>query len=149
MIKSYKSLLASVLVLGLAGFGSATSASAAPAAGLKSMNSAAAQEANSNLIKVGRRHHRAHGHRHRGWRGHRGWQRHSFRHRHHRHHRRHWGRTAAIVGGVVAGAAIANAHRGGSYSAIERCEARFRSFDRRTGTYTTYGGETRLCPYLR
>lgn len=31
----------------------------------------------------------------------------------------------------------------------ERCEARFRSFDPRTGLYTTYGGQKRPCPYLR
>ncbi|MFV0294825.1 MAG: BA14K family protein [Hyphomicrobiaceae bacterium] len=33
--------------------------------------------------------------------------------------------------------------------AIERCADRFRSFNRRTGTYITYGGVERLCPYLR
>jgi hypothetical protein len=37
----------------------------------------------------------------------------------------------------------------GPADAIARCEATFRSFDRATGTYTTYEGETRLCPYLR
>jgi len=31
----------------------------------------------------------------------------------------------------------------------QRCAARFRSFDWRTGLYTTYDGEKRLCPYLR
>jgi hypothetical protein len=29
------------------------------------------------------------------------------------------------------------------------CAQSFRSFDWRTGTYTTYNGERRLCPYLR
>jgi hypothetical protein len=33
--------------------------------------------------------------------------------------------------------------------AVARCAARFRSFNPRTGTYVTYGGETKLCPYLR
>ena len=34
-------------------------------------------------------------------------------------------------------------------SAKERCARRFRSFDWDTGLYTTYGGKTKLCPYLR
>jgi BA14K-like protein len=29
------------------------------------------------------------------------------------------------------------------------CAENFRSFEWRTGLYTTYGGERRLCPYLR
>jgi hypothetical protein len=33
--------------------------------------------------------------------------------------------------------------------AVARCAAQFRSFNPRTGTYTTYGGEVRLCPYLQ
>lgn len=33
--------------------------------------------------------------------------------------------------------------------AVARCASQFRSFDVRTGTYTTYEGEVRLCPYLR
>ncbi|MEZ5855274.1 MAG: BA14K family protein [Hyphomicrobiaceae bacterium] len=32
---------------------------------------------------------------------------------------------------------------------VARCASRFRSFSVRTGTYITYGGEERLCPYLR
>ncbi len=31
----------------------------------------------------------------------------------------------------------------------EKCDRRFRSFEWDTGMYTTYGGERRLCPYLR
>lgn len=31
---------------------------------------------------------------------------------------------------------------------MARCAARFRSFDRATGTYVTYGGQVRICPYL-
>lgn len=38
---------------------------------------------------------------------------------------------------------------GAGGSGVARCEAEFRSFNRRTGTYTTYGGETKVCPYLR
>jgi hypothetical protein len=33
--------------------------------------------------------------------------------------------------------------------ALARCASQFRSFNAHTGTYTTYEGETRLCPYLR
>ena len=29
------------------------------------------------------------------------------------------------------------------------CAQNFRSFEWKTGMYTTYGGERRLCPYLR
>jgi hypothetical protein len=35
-----------------------------------------------------------------------------------------------------------------SSAAWARCEAEFRSF-RADGTYTTYGGEQKVCPYLR
>lgn len=31
---------------------------------------------------------------------------------------------------------------------VAECAARFRSFDPSTGTYVTYNGETRTCPYL-
>jgi len=30
-----------------------------------------------------------------------------------------------------------------------KCDRRFRSFEWDTGMYTTYGGERRVCPYLR
>ncbi len=35
------------------------------------------------------------------------------------------------------------------YSAKERCDRRFRSFEWDTGLYTTYGGHKKLGPYLR
>jgi BA14K-like protein len=38
---------------------------------------------------------------------------------------------------------------GAPYSAKERCARRFKSFEWDTGRYTTYGGDERLCPYLR
>ncbi|WP_170937144.1 BA14K family protein [Rhodomicrobium sp. R_RK_3] len=38
---------------------------------------------------------------------------------------------------------------GAPYSAQERCARRFKSFDWDTGRYTTYGGRSKLCPYLR
>lgn len=40
-------------------------------------------------------------------------------------------------------------YEGAPYSAKERCARRFRSFERDSGLYTTYGGQTKLCPYLR
>lgn len=87
------------------------------------------------------------------WRGHR----HHWRHRHHgywRHrHRHHFGRDLAIglglgVAGALAGSA-ARGYYGYSSDARARCAARFRSFEWDTGLYTTYGGDKRLCPYLR
>jgi hypothetical protein len=40
-------------------------------------------------------------------------------------------------------------YAGAPYSAKERCARRFRSFEWESGLYTTYGGQTKLCPYLR
>ena len=86
-------------------------------------------------------------------------------HRHHRHAHRRW-----RGGGVYFGAPYYYGAWGPSYyyddfydapyyddvpvasyddDDVERCAARYRSFDRRTGTFLTYGGERRLCPYLR
>jgi hypothetical protein len=33
--------------------------------------------------------------------------------------------------------------------AVARCEARYRSFDRASGTFLSTSGERKLCPYLR
>jgi hypothetical protein len=95
-----------------------------------------------------------------------------FRRGHGRHHHRHhgWSGRDALIGlgiGAVAGGIIAsqpygygygapNAYGGPVYggpayadaSGWERCQAEFRSL-RADGTYTTYGGEQKLCPYLR
>ena len=40
-------------------------------------------------------------------------------------------------------------YEGVPYSAKERCDRRFRSFEWETGLYTTYRGNKKLCPYLR
>jgi hypothetical protein len=40
-------------------------------------------------------------------------------------------------------------YKGVPYSAKERCDRRFGSFEWDTGLYTTYGGNKKLCPYLR
>lgn len=95
--------------------------------------------------------------------GHRSWRHRHWRHRHH-HHRRWW------RGGVYFGAPYYYGSWGPSFyddyfyddpvivdepvasyddDAVERCDARYRSFDRSTGTFMTYGGERKLCPYLR
>lgn len=37
----------------------------------------------------------------------------------------------------------------GDPDALALCASRFRSFNANTGTYVTYDGEERLCPYLR
>lgn len=87
-----------------------------------------------------------------------------FRRGYHRHHR-HW------RGGIGFGAPYFYGAWGPSYyyddfydapiydydepiasyddDAVERCAARYRSFDRRTGTFLHNNGQRRLCPYLR
>lgn len=69
-----------------------------------------------------------------------------------RRHRRHYDGInpgAFLALGIVG----ALAHRGMSeshaHSAMQRCANTYRSFEWDTGLYTTYGGEKRLCPYLR
>jgi len=81
--------------------------------------------------------------------------------------RRHGGRGVGIglgiAGAIVGGAIIANEvdrdryysgdryYGGPDYAddAVGRCAAEFRSFNPNTGAYTTYEGQTVLCPYLR
>ena len=91
----------------------------------------------------------------------------------HRHHRHSWRGRDALIGlgiGAIAGSMIASqgygygapyygapyaygapAYGGPTYadsSGWERCRAQFRSL-RADGTYTTYSGQQKLCPYLR
>lgn len=55
------------------------------------------------------------------------------------------GLAIGIVGALIAkGVSEASAR-----DRFARCEAEFQSFDPETGTYITYSGEERLCPYLR
>jgi hypothetical protein len=97
----------------------------------------------------------------RRWHGHRGYYRGG----------RGWGRGVAIgLGAAVVGGIIANeiyrpragyyyddyAYDGPYYrpsrfagDARTLCAENFRSFEWRTGLYTTYDGDKRLCPYLR
>ena len=83
---------------------------------------------------------------------------------------RGWGYAPWIGGGIVAGAIIADRaylprrgyyydtydYRGPYYYPADYagdprdiCARNFKSFEWRTGLYTTYGGERRLCPYLK
>lgn len=65
------------------------------------------------------------------------------------------GLAVGIIGSIIAqGAAEAHRDRGYDGYADEdwrwrKCDREFRSFEYDTGMYTTYGGERRLCPYLR
>lgn len=81
----------------------------------------------------------------------RGWRR-GYRYRrgpYRRGYRRGYG-AGALIGGIIAGTIIAAAIREGrarDYD-MRRCAHEFRSFDPVTGTYITYEGEERICPYL-
>ncbi len=59
------------------------------------------------------------------------------------------GLGAALTLGLVGALVASGIDRAAAEDRIARCESQFRSFDRSSGTYTTYGGETRVCPYLR
>lgn len=82
----------------------------------------------------------------------RGYRSRDWRRRHWRGSRRYyddWNPGAFIALGVLG--ALLNKGHSESYarSAMQRCDDRFRSFEWDTGLYTTYGGDKRLCPYLR
>lgn len=77
-----------------------------------------------------------------------------------RDRRRHWNRYgrryndrinpgAFIALGVLGALINSGVSESHARSAMERCANRFRSFEWNTGLYTTYGGDKRLCPYLR
>jgi len=81
----------------------------------------------------------------------RGWRR-GYRYRrgpYRRGYRRGYG-AGALIGGIIAGTIIAAAIREGRARDhdIRRCAHEFRSFDPVTGTYISYEGEERICPYL-
>jgi len=107
------------------------------------------------LIHVRDRYYRHHGHRG-SWVGkksrggrhsyhHRRYRHHYYRgHRHHYYDHGYYYGGAAIVG-LAAGAIIAGAASTNYNTWIARCEARYRSFDRRTGTYLGYDGYRHPC----
>ncbi len=92
-----------------------------------------------------------------GWGGGRGW------HGHWRGHRGGWG-WGGVGAGLAAGLLLTSPYwagygygpyyddyYGGAYAyddGFARCEATFRSFDPRTGTYMGYDGFRHRCPYL-
>ena len=139
----HKTLTATALVLSFA-FAPAQAAPAAPATALAGISKQTAGIATPVQYRRW------------GWRG----------------HRRGWGAGPwlGLGAGVVIGSIIANeayrprrgyyyddyAYDGpyyypSGYSGDPRtiCAQNFRSFEWRTGLYTTYSGEKRLCPYLR
>ena len=74
--------------------------------------------------------------------------------------RRHWDRDghrynnrinpgAFIALGVIGALINSGVSESHARSAMERCDARFRSFEWDSGLYTTYDGDRVLCPYLR
>ncbi len=72
------------------------------------------------------------------------------------HDRRRWRRGVLVIGGYdiwydPAPPYIIVRHRADAAwrRAMARCYEDFRSFNPRTGMYVTYGGERKLCPYLR
>lgn len=72
-----------------------------------------------------------------------------------RYYRRHNRRNHDVNPGAFFALGIAGAlinqglSENEARSAMQRCDDRFNSFEWDTGRYTTYGGESRLCPYLR
>lgn len=76
-----------------------------------------------------------------------------WRRRHWRGHRDYydddWNPTAFIAGGVIGALLSQGYSESRANTAMQRCADRFNSFEWFTGLYTTYGGEKRLCPYLR
>lgn len=61
------------------------------------------------------------------------------------------GLAVGIIGSLIAqGIAEEHADRyGDSEWRWRKCDREFRSFEWDTGMYTTYGGDRRVCPYLR
>jgi hypothetical protein len=87
------------------------------------------------------------------WNDRRGYRSRDWRRRHWRSHRRHyhddWNPGAFIALGVLGALVNQGYSENRARSAMQRCDDRFRSFEWDTGLYTTYGGDKRLCPYLR
>lgn len=93
-------------------------------------------------------------------RGHRYHDRHHYYDNHYYHDRRHYrrhrgGEAAAAIAGLALGAIIVgstqNRYRNDGYSYrrglshVERCERRYRSYDRRTDTFIGYDGREYYC----
>ncbi len=76
------------------------------------------------------------------------WRRRHWRRNHHRYDD-DWNPGAYIALGILGALVNQGLSESEARSAMQRCDDRFRSFELDTGLYTTYGGEKRLCPYLR
>ena len=85
---------------------------------------------------------------HRRGRHSRNWRRNHWRHNRGRYHD-NFNPGAYIALGVIGALVDRGLSESSARSAMERCNQRYRSFEWDTGLYTTYGGEKRLCPYLR
>ena len=133
---------------------------AAPAAG----SAVSKIDAGQPLINVGRRGGGGHGHGGHGGHGHHGGGGHW--HGGHGHHNRLYFRRGFYPGWYDPGWYDVPYYYdyGSSYyddddddavvysesgDAVARCEARYRSFDRRSGTFLSTNGTRKLCPYLR
>ena len=130
-----------IMLAGLIALPSAGAAFASPAP--PGAGAAAATQLQGGSLTQARwdRHGRRHWRHHRHWRGH-------WRHGRHWHHD-HFNPGAALAIGLIGSLVASGLSEGSARSAIDRCEANYRSFEPSTGLYTTYGGEKRLCPYLR
>jgi hypothetical protein len=84
---------------------------------------------------------------HRSRRDHRG-DRRNYR-RYNRRHDNDINPGAFIALGIVGALIDQGLNENEARSAMQRCDNRFNSFEWDTGRYTTYGGDRRLCPYLR
>lgn len=137
------------------------SAEAAPVTTGAAEASNAQARSSSDVVQVNRR--RFYG----------GYGRHSYGHGRFGYGHRHRYASGAFIGlgaGIVAGAIIANSYyrprpgyyyddyeyegpyyRPAGYGGDPRvlCAENFRSFEWKTGLYTTYAGEKKLCPYLK
>jgi hypothetical protein len=70
--------------------------------------------------------------------------------KHKHHHRGHYKGVEIGIGIAILGLLAAEAAKSSGYNkAMRRCARKYRSFDWESGTYVTYGGKVRLCPYLR
>lgn len=114
---------------------------AAPAAPLQP--SLAKAETGSIVTQVHRRGHRGH-------------------HRHHHHGHRGRGIGIGLGIGIIGGLIAADAYRSGYEEEVSEappadytedprvlCAEKFRSFEWKTGLYTTNSGEKKTCPYLK
>ena len=140
MIKLKRVAPVALMMAGLALGSSAMAASSQASPALSTINNAKASGAPAIQL-VARNDHRR-GHHSKSWR-----RRHWEGNRH--YYGRDWNPGAYIALGLIGALVDSGMSESHARSAMQRCDDRFRSFEWDTGLYTTYGGEKRLCPYLR